>query len=104
MPETDTGKQRPATTPSSCQHVGDSGNNSISGDKPSRSNRHGEVCHAGKLGGAPVDALTLLHCTRVAAVRAQELSRLVKEALERDAKQRDQGGRMAAELSAENAR
>lgn len=67
-------------------------------------NRHGEVCQIAKLGGVPVDALSLLHCTSVAAVKVKELHKLVTNKLDEDAKRRDKGGLIAHELSAENAR
>lgn len=66
-------------------------------------NRHGEVCQIAKLGGATVDALTLLNCTRVALVKVQEITKFMNGRLEEDAKARDRGGLMA-ELSAENDR
>jgi len=66
-------------------------------------NRHGEVCQIAKLGGKPVDALTLLNCAMVAAERAKELDELVKRRLKEDAARRDEGG-VSKELSAENAR
>lgn len=66
-------------------------------------NRHGEICQIAKLGGAPVDAVVLLHCTSIALVKVKELSTIVNRSLEEDAKKRDKGGLMA-ELSAENAR
>lgn len=66
-------------------------------------NRHGEVCQIAKLGGVPVDAVTLLHCVNVAGVKVKELSRFIAGRLEVDARKRDKGG-MMAELSAENDR
>lgn len=66
-------------------------------------NRHGEICQIAKLGGLPMDAVTLLQCTNVAFVKVKELSTIVTRALEDDAKKRDKGG-LIAELSAENAR
>lgn len=66
-------------------------------------NKHGEVCHISKLGGVPIDAVTLLHCTNIAHVKVKEISKRIAKALEDDAKKRDRGGLMA-ELSAENAR
>ena len=66
-------------------------------------NRHGEVCQIAKLGGAPVDAVALLHCINVAAVKVKEISAFITKKLAEDAKKRDKGG-LLAELSAENAR
>jgi len=66
-------------------------------------NRHGEVCQIAKLGGVPIDAMVLLHCISVAAVKVKELSKFITSRLEADTKKRDKGGLMA-ELSAENDR
>ncbi|KUJ07114.1 exosome complex endonuclease 2/ribosomal RNA processing protein-like protein [Mollisia scopiformis] len=66
-------------------------------------NRHGEVCQIAKLGGVPVDALTVLHCVNVANVKVKEISKFIDSRLQLDAKKRDKGGLMA-ELSAENDR
>jgi len=66
-------------------------------------NRHGEVCQIAKLGGIPVDAVSLLHCVNVAAVKVKEISTFVTKRLAEDAKKRDKGGLMA-ELKADNAR
>jgi exosome complex component RRP45 len=66
-------------------------------------NRHGEVCQIAKLGGVPVDAVTLLHCISVAAIKVKELSKFIASRLEADVKKKDKGGLMA-ELSAENDR
>ncbi|PSS12686.1 hypothetical protein M430DRAFT_30335 [Amorphotheca resinae ATCC 22711] len=66
-------------------------------------NRHGELCQIAKLGGAPVDAVALLHCTNVALVKVKEISAFIAQRLKEDAAKRDKGGLMA-ELSAENAR
>lgn len=67
-------------------------------------NRHGEVCQIAKLGGVPVDAVSLLHCVSVAAVKVKELDKFIKGRLELDAKKRDKGGLIAGMLSAENDR
>jgi exosome complex component RRP45 len=67
-------------------------------------NRHGEVCQIAKLGGVPVDAVTLLHCVGIAAVKVKELSKFITARLELDAKKRDKGGLIAELLSAENDR
>lgn len=67
-------------------------------------NRHGEVCQIAKLGGVSVDAVTLLHCVSVAAVKVKELSKFIAARLALDAKKRDKGGKMAEMLSAENDR
>lgn len=66
-------------------------------------NRHGEVCQIAKLGGVPVDAVTLLHCISVAAVKVKDISTFITRRLGEDAKKRDKGG-LLAELSAENER
>ncbi|KAI9841070.1 MAG: hypothetical protein M1837_001041 [Sclerophora amabilis] len=66
-------------------------------------NRHGELCQIAKLGGVPVDALTLLNCANVALVKAQEISRFISRKLDENSKAKDMGG-LLAELSAENAR
>ena len=55
-------------------------------------NRHGEVCQIAKLGGATVDALTLLNCTNVALVTDQELTKFIAGKMEEDAKMKDVGG------------
>ncbi|KZF21499.1 exosome complex endonuclease 2/ribosomal RNA processing protein-like protein [Xylona heveae TC161] len=66
-------------------------------------NRHGEVCQLAKLGGVPVDALTLLSCTNTALVKVKDLTALINKKLDEDAKRRNLGGLMT-ELSAENER
>ena len=66
-------------------------------------NRHGEICQIAKLGGVPVDAVSLLGCVSVAAVKVKELSSVIGRRIVEDAKKRDKGG-LAAELSAENDR
>ncbi len=66
-------------------------------------NRHGEVCQIAKLGGVPIDAVALLQCVSIAAVKVKEFSKFITSRLELDAKKRDKGGLMA-ELSAENDR
>ena len=75
-----------------------------SGDLALTLNRHGEVCQIAKLGGAAVDALTLLHCTDVALLKVQEITKFITQRLEEDARARDRGGVMAKELSAQNDR
>ncbi|KAE8447106.1 hypothetical protein EG329_011090 [Mollisiaceae sp. DMI_Dod_QoI] len=67
-------------------------------------NRHGEVCQIAKLGGVPVDALTILHCVNVASVKVKEISKFIESRLQLDAKKRDKGGLIAELLSAENDR
>lgn len=66
-------------------------------------NRHGEICQVAKLGGSPVEAVTLLQCTAIALAKVQDISALVERRLAEDAKRRDKGGLMA-ELRAENDR
>lgn len=67
-------------------------------------NRHGEVCQIAKLGGVPIDAVTLLHCVNVAAVKVKEMSKTIQRRLEEDATRRDKGGLIAELLSSENSR
>ncbi|KAL2135443.1 hypothetical protein VTI74DRAFT_8545 [Chaetomium olivicolor] len=66
-------------------------------------NKHGEICQIAKLGGTPVDAVQLLHCTNVALTKVKEFSELLDRKLAEDLKRRDKGGFMA-ELRAENDR
>ncbi|KAI2642868.1 ribosomal protein S5 domain 2-type protein [Xylaria nigripes] len=66
-------------------------------------NKYGEICQVSKLGGATVDAMSLVQCSNVALTKAKEFSALVDQKLAEDHKRRDQGGLMA-ELSAENER
>ena len=66
-------------------------------------NKYGEICQMAKLGGAPIEALTLLNYVEVALGKVKELDQIVSTALEQDAKRRNTG-RMMAELSAENER
>lgn len=66
-------------------------------------NRHGELCQVAKLGGVPVDALSLLGCTTVALVKVKEITELISTKLRDDATKRDVGG-LIAELSAQNDR
>ncbi|KAK0661170.1 ribosomal protein S5 domain 2-type protein [Cercophora samala] len=66
-------------------------------------NQHGEICQIAKLGGVPVEAVSLLHCTNVALVKAKDMSSKLDRWLAEDAKRRDKGG-LLAELSAENDR
>lgn len=55
-------------------------------------NRHGEVCQLAKLGGAPMDALTLLNCTTSALLTAREITDLISTRLDEDARAKDVGG------------
>lgn len=66
-------------------------------------NRHGEVCQIAKLGGIPVNAMTLLNCTAVAFTKVKEITEFISNRLQTDATSRDVGG-LIAELSAENER
>lgn len=66
-------------------------------------NRHGEVCQIAKLGGVPVDALTLLNCSAITLAKAKEITDVVSKKLSEDAIKRDVGG-LIAELTAENER
>ncbi|KAK4196619.1 ribosomal protein S5 domain 2-type protein [Triangularia verruculosa] len=66
-------------------------------------NKHGEICQIAKLGGVPVEAVSLLQCTNVALIKAKDMSSKLDRWLTEDAKRRDKGG-LLAELSAENDR
>ncbi|KAI1819602.1 ribosomal protein S5 domain 2-type protein [Xylaria intraflava] len=66
-------------------------------------NKFGEICQVAKLGGAPVEATSLMQCATAAAAKVKEFSALVDRKLAEDFKRRDQGGLMA-ELSAQNER
>ncbi|KAK0736976.1 ribosomal protein S5 domain 2-type protein [Apiosordaria backusii] len=66
-------------------------------------NKHGEICQIAKLGGVPVEAVSLLQCTNVALIKAKDMSSKLDKWLAEDAKRRDKGG-LLAELSAENDR
>lgn len=66
-------------------------------------NRFGEVCQISKLGGPPVDGLSILTCTNMALDKVKMLDKLVKAKLDEDEKKRDKGGLMA-ELRADNER
>jgi len=66
-------------------------------------NRHGEICQVAKLGGNPIDAVSLLQCANVALVKIKEISAIVTTRLAEEARRRDMGGLMA-ELRAENER
>ncbi|KAK3302219.1 ribosomal protein S5 domain 2-type protein [Chaetomium strumarium] len=66
-------------------------------------NKHGEICQIAKLGGTPVDAVSLLQCTSVALTKVKEFSELMDRRLTEDLKRRDKGGFMA-QLKADNDR
>ncbi|KAI1131620.1 ribosomal protein S5 domain 2-type protein [Nemania abortiva] len=66
-------------------------------------NKHGEICQVAKLGGTPVEAISLIQCASAAVAKVKEFSALVDLKLAEDLKRRDKGGLMA-ELSAENER
>ncbi|KAL1870531.1 hypothetical protein VTK73DRAFT_2605 [Phialemonium thermophilum] len=66
-------------------------------------NKHGEICQVAKLGGTPVEAVSLLQCTSIALTKVRDFSKLVDAKLAEDTKRRDHGG-LLAELSAENDR
>ncbi|KAI1487463.1 ribosomal protein S5 domain 2-type protein [Biscogniauxia mediterranea] len=66
-------------------------------------NKHGEICQIAKLGGTPVEAISLIQCTNAALTKVKELSTWLDQKLAEDSKRRDKGGLMA-ELSAENER
>jgi len=67
-------------------------------------NRHGEVCQIAKYGGVPVDALSMLSVVNQSWEKVTMMDALVREALLKDEREKDKGGRMKAELSAENER
>lgn len=66
-------------------------------------NVEGEVCMVQKMGGVPVDAITLLQCVDVGLQKANEIGTVLKRALEQDAENKDRGW-ARAELRAENER
>jgi exosome complex component RRP45 len=66
-------------------------------------NKHGEICQVAKLGGTPVEALSVIQCANAALQKVKELSTVLDQRLAEDAKRRDKGG-LLAELSAENER
>jgi len=66
-------------------------------------NKHGEICQIAKLGGTPVEAVSLLQCTSVALTKVKEFSDLVDKKLAEDFKRRNPGG-LLEELKAENDR
>jgi exosome complex component RRP45 len=66
-------------------------------------NKHGEVCQIAKLGGKPMDAVSLLQCTTLASVEARRISDLVTSRIKEDAARRKKGG-FLDELIAENPR
>lgn len=66
-------------------------------------NKHGEICQVAKLGGTPVEALSVIQCANAALQKVKELSTVLDQRLADDAKRRDKGG-LLAELSAENER
>lgn len=68
-------------------------------------NAQGEVCQIKKMGGVPTDALVLLRCVDIAVATVRNhLSPKIRDALDQDARKRDMGGLISAELSAQNAR
>ncbi|ORY69845.1 ribosomal protein S5 domain 2-type protein [Pseudomassariella vexata] len=66
-------------------------------------NKHGEICQVAKLGGTPVEAVSLLQCANLAVQQVKVFSTFLDQKLAEDSKHRDRGG-LLAELSAENAR
>ncbi|EGS20910.1 uncharacterized protein CTHT_0027490 [Thermochaetoides thermophila DSM 1495] len=66
-------------------------------------NKHGEICQIAKLGGTPVEAVSLLQCTSIALTKVKEFSDLVDKKLAEDFKRRNPGG-LLKELKAENDR
>lgn len=66
-------------------------------------NKAGEVCHIGKRGGVPTEAVGLLGCVDKAVKKVGWLDGVVRKALEREERRRDVGGLMK-ELRAENER
>lgn len=66
-------------------------------------NKHGEICQVAKLGGTPVDALSVVQCASVALQQVKTLTTFLDQKLAEDSKRRQKGG-LLAELSAENER
>ncbi|KAI9760967.1 MAG: hypothetical protein M4579_001343 [Chaenotheca gracillima] len=66
-------------------------------------NRQGEVCQMAKLGGVPVDALTLLKCANATLGKVRDIDSLITRQLEADTRERNSSGQ-TVELSAENER
>ncbi|KAI9831626.1 MAG: hypothetical protein M1826_003235 [Phylliscum demangeonii] len=66
-------------------------------------NRHAEICQMAKMGGASIDALTILRCAEVALVLAKDLTRRISLRLAQDAESRNLNG-LITELQAENDR
>ncbi|KAI8921046.1 hypothetical protein PhCBS80983_g04822 [Powellomyces hirtus] len=44
-------------------------------------NKHGDVCTLSKAGGVAVDVQQVIHCARIAAAKAEDITALIKEAL-----------------------
>jgi exosome complex component RRP45 len=51
-------------------------------------NTHSEVCGVQKAGGIPIDLSEIIACTKTAAVKAQEITKILKLALANDEKER----------------
>ena len=66
-------------------------------------NRFGEVCQIAKLGGVPVDAMTLLNCINMGRTQVHHITTLISKKLDEDMTKREVGG-LIAELTAENER
>jgi len=58
------------------------------GDMTLTLNVHKEVCAMSKAGGIPMELDQILQCTKIAVVKVTELTALIQEALEVDAKKR----------------
>ncbi|KAJ3151411.1 Exosome complex component RRP45 [Geranomyces michiganensis] len=46
-------------------------------------NRHGDVCTLSKAGGVAVEAGQVIHCARIAAAKAEEMTEMIKAALDK---------------------
>ena len=66
-------------------------------------NGQGEICQMAKLGGASIDALTLLECLDVATSKIEQIGKIVTNKLTMNEQSKNTGGIMA-ELSAEHER
>lgn len=66
-------------------------------------NKNREICQITKAGGLPMDALTLMECSRKAYGIAEKLTKQIKDLLEADYKKRNEGIQFR-ELRAENDR
>ena len=56
-------------------------------------NRHGELCQVAKLGGKPVDAVTLLQCINIALAKVQMIDKFISSRLEEESRAKNMGGK-----------